>query len=282
MAIKITSDSTCDLSAELIEKYDLAIIPLSVTLGEKSGHDGVGITPDDIYEYVGRTNMLPKSSAVSIGEYLSFFKNLREQGSEVVHFSISEKFSASYQNACIAAEELGGVYVVDSQNLSTGQGLLVLQAAELAQNGMGAAEIAESCRKSASQVEASFVLNTVDYLHKGGRCSAVAAFSANLLHIKPCIEVRNGGMMPGKKYHGKIAHVIHAYVEDRLKDRRDIDPKRIFITHTRCDQAVIDDVRSLIRQYQPQINEILETTAGATITTHCGPDTLGVLFVRKE
>ena len=226
--------------------------------------------------------MLPKSSAVSIGEYLSFFKNLREQGNEVVHFSISEKFSASYQNACIAAEELGGVYVVDSQNLSTGQGLLVLQAAEMAQNGMGAAEIAESCRKSASRVEASFVLNTVDYLHKGGRCSAVAAFSANLLHIKPCIEVRNGGMMPGKKYHGKIAHVIHAYVEDRLKDRRDIDPKRIFITHTRCDQAVIDDVRSLIRQYQPQISEILETTAGATITTHCGPDTLGVLFVRKE
>lgn len=282
MKIKITSDSTCDLSAALIEKYDLSIIPLTVTLGDKSGHDGVEITPDDIYQYVEQTNMLPKSSAVSIGEYLNFFKNLRKQGYEVIHFSISEKFSASYQNACIAAEELGGVYVVDSQNLSTGQGLLVLQAAEMAREGRDAAEIAESCRRSASRVEASFVVNTLDYLHKGGRCSAVAALSANLLHIKPCIEVRDGGMTAGKKYHGKITHVIHSYVEDRLKDRRDIDPKRIFVTHTRCEQETINDVKKLIRQYQPQINEILETTAGATITTHCGPNTLGVLFVRKE
>ena len=279
--IKITSDSTCDLSPEILKKYDIAVIPLTVTLGEKSGHDGIDVTPEDIYAYVDQTGNLPKSSAVSIGEYESFFQTWRDRGYEIIHFNISEKFSASYQHACTAAKEIGGVYVVDSENLSTGQGLMVIHAAEMARSGMNAEEITERCRKLAPQIEASFVVNTIDYLHKGGRCSALAALSANLLHIKPCIEVQNGAMHPGKKYHGNIRHAILSYAEDRLKNRNDINPERMFITHTRCDQKIVDEVKNIIQQYCPEIQEITETTAGATITTHCGPNTLGILFIRK-
>jgi len=282
LKVKIISDSTCDLSKELLEAYDIAIAPLTVTLGERSGCDGTDITPDDIYEYVERSGMLPKSSAVSVGEYEALFRNWRDQGFEIVHINISSKFSASWQNACLAAEAIGGVFPVDSGNLSTGQGLIAIRAAELAREGMEAADIAEACRKMVPQVEASFVVDSIDYLRKGGRCSALSAWSAGLLHIKPCIEVVNGGMKPGKKYHGSIAHVIRNYVEDRLKDRQDIDQKRIFITHTRCDPGIVNTVREEIRAYAPEIGEIHETTAGATITTHCGPNTLGILFVRKE
>lgn len=282
MAVKIISDSTCDLSKDLLEKYDIAVSPLTVTLGERSGHDGIEITPDDIYEFVESTGMLPKSSAVSFGEYQVIFKNWRDQGFEIVHFNISSKFSASYQNACTAAEEIGGVQVVDSENLSTGTGLLVLHAAELAQAGKSAAEIAESCRELAKRVDASFVIDTTDYLHKGGRCSSLTNFSASLLHIKPCIEVRDGSMHQGKKYHFAIGHAIRTYAEDRLKNRSDIDTKRIFITHTRIDPEIVKDVRKTILKHFPETEEILETTAGATITTHCGPGTLGILFIRKS
>ena len=282
MAVKIISDSTCDLSEELLKKYDIAIAPLTVTLGDRSGHDGIDITPDDIYKYVESSGELPKTSAGSVGEYAKIFKTWRDQGYEIVHFNLSSKFSVSWQNACTAAEEIGGIHVVDSENLSTGQGLLVLQGAEMAQQGSSAAQIAEKCRKLAKQAEASFVLNTTDYLYKGGRCSAIANLSANLLRIKPCIEVKNGSMHPGKKYHFAIAHAIHSYVEDRLKDRQDIDMKRIFITHTRIDEQIVEDVKNMIREHCPDMEEILETTAGATITTHCGPNTLGILFMRKE
>lgn len=281
MTVKIISDSTCDLSAELLEKYQIGIVPLTVTLGDRSGHDGEDITPEDIYRFVESAGDLPKSSAVSVGEYKTFFGKWREQGDEIVHFSISSKLSASYQNACAAAEELGGVRVVDSENLSTGQGLLVMYGAEMALNGFSAGTIAEECRKMAQRVEASFVINTTDYLHKGGRCSALSNFSANLLHIKPCIEVAGGRMHPGKKYHGSIAHCIHSYVEDRLKGRSDIENQRIFITHTRIDPRIVENVRDQIRLHCPDMQEILETTAGATITTHCGPGTLGILFIRK-
>ena len=282
MAVKIISDSTCDLSKDLIENYDIAIVPLTVTLGERSGHDGTEITPDDIYEYVTATGQLPKSSAVSVGEYEDVFRYWRGQGYDIVHFNISAKLSVSHQNACTAAEALGGVHVVDSENLSTGQGLLVLHAAEMARMGKSAAEIAEACRMLAGQVEASFVIDTTDYLHKGGRCSALTNLSAMLLHIKPCIEVQNGGMRPGKKYHHNISHAIRSYVEDRLKNRREIDQDRIFITHTRIDPMVVENVRGMIREYCPEMKEILEAIAGATITTHCGPNTLGIFFIRKN
>ena len=281
MPIKITSDSTCDLSKELVEKYDIAILPLTVTLGDRSGFDGVDITPEDIYRYVDETGKLSKTSAAGLIQYQDFFREWREKGYEVIHFNISSEFSSSHQNAYLAGQEIGGVTVVDSRNLSTGQGLVVLRAAEMAKEGASVSEIVKECEEMVDRVEASFVANSIDYLFKGGRCTALAALGANVLQIKPCIEVIDGKMTPGKKYRGKIDRVMRAYVEDRLKERTDIETKRIFITHTRCDQETVDAIYEMIREYQPDIEEILETTAGATVTTHCGPGTLGVLFVRK-
>ena len=282
MPIKITSDSTCDLSKELVEKYDIAILPLTVTLGDRSGFDGIDITPEDIYRYVEETGKLSKTSAAGLIQYQDFFREWREKGYEVIHFNISSEFSSSHQNAYLAAQEIGGVRVVDSRNLSTGQGLTVLQAAEMAKEGASADEIVKTCEEMVGRVEASFVANSIDYLFKGGRCTALAALGANVLQIKPCIEVIDGKMTPGKKYRGKIDRVMRDYVKDRLEGRTDIEKKRIFITHTRCAEETVEAIRGMIREYQPDIEEILETTAGATITTHCGPGTLGVLFVRKS
>lgn len=282
MTVKIISDSTCDLSPELLRQYDVSITPLSVCCGERVGADGTEITPDDIYEYVHAEGKLPQTSAVNVADYMEEFHRWTKQGCCVVHFCISSDFSSTYQNACLAAKEVGNVFVVDSRNLSTGQGLLVLHAAEMAANGYYAQEIWETCSAMAKRVEASFVIDSLDYLYKGGRCSALGAFGGNLLRLKPCIEVRNGKMTPGKKYRGKIEKVMLQYVEDRLQNRTDINKHRIFITHTKCSPEAVQAVRDKILEIVPDFEEILETTAGATITSHCGPNTLGILFVRKD
>lgn len=281
MKIKLTSDSTCDLSPELLKKYDIDILPLYVSLGEETKKDGVEATPDDIYKYVDKTGKLPKTSTANISDIIEFFENYRNEGYTVIHFSISSDFSSSYHNACIAAEEVDGVFVVDSRNLSTGQGLVVLHAADLVLEGKTAEEIKAECDALTPKVEASFVVDSIDYLHKGGRCSAVAALGANLLKLKPCIEVIDGKMTPSKKYRGKIDKVIIDYVCDRLRGRDDIVKNRIFITHTKCNQETVDAVRNKINELYPGFSEILETTAGCTITSHCGPNTLGILFIRK-
>lgn len=281
MKVKIISDSTCDLSKELIEKYDIEILPLYVCLNDKTMKDGLEVTPDDIYEYVDESGKLPSTSAANLGDYLDVFKPWVEQGYEVVHFNISGEFSSSYRNACMAAEELGHCYVVDSRNLSTGQGLVVLHGAEMAQNGATGEEIFNSCNDITSKVEASFIIDKLDYLYKGGRCSALSAFGANLLSLKPCIEVIDGKMKPTKKYRGNFGRVILSYVSDKLKDRDDINKKRIFVTHTKCDREIIDDVIKAVKEIAPDFEEVIETTAGCTITTHCGPNTLGILYVRK-
>lgn len=282
MKVKIISDSTCDLSPVLIEKYDIAIVPLYVLLGEKTAKDGVDASPEDIYKYVDETGILPKTSAPNYADFFEEFKKWRDEGYEVVHFNISSDFSSSYHNACTAAAELGGVEVVDTRNLSTGSGLVVLHGAEMAQKGASAAEIAAECREMTGRVEASFVVDSIDYLHKGGRCSSVAALGANLLKLKPLISVTDGKMVSGKKYRGNIDKVILNYVADKLRDRTDIDKHRIFITHTKCNPAVPAQVRNKINELYPGFEEILETTAGCTITSHCGPATLGILFVRKK
>ena len=281
MKVKIISDSTCDLSPELIQKYDIAIVPLYVLMGDKTQKDGLEVTPEDIYSYVSETGKLPSTSAPNLGDFSAEFKKWRDEGYEIVHFNISSDFSSSYQNACTAAAETDGVYVVDTRNLSTGSGLVVLHAAELAQQGKSGAEIKEACDALTSKVEASFVVDSIDYLHKGGRCSSVAALGANLLKLKPLIEVLDGKMKAGKKYRGNIDKVIINYVTDKLKDRDDIDKHRIFITHTKCNPVVVQQVRGKINELCPGFEGILETTAGCTITSHCGPGTLGVLFVRK-
>ncbi|MBQ6426664.1 MAG: DegV family protein [Clostridia bacterium] len=282
MKVKITTDSTCDLSPELLEKYDLDMISLGVTLGDRSGKDGTDITPQDIYAFVDRTGKLPKTSAVNEAEYLTFFGKWLEQGYAVVHFCISSDFSSCYQNACMAAEELENVYVVDSRNLSTGQGLSVLHAAELAAEGKSAEEIYEDCRTYTDLVEASFVLDKLDYLYKGGRCSALARFGANLMHLKPCIEVIRGKMEPTKKYRGALDKVTLEYVTDKLSGRTDLDHTRIFITHTTASPELIRKVEARINELAPGFKEILITNAGSTITSHCGPNTLGILFVRTR
>lgn len=281
MKVKIISDSTCDLSKELIEKYNISIVPLYVVMNDKTMRDGLEVTPEDIYEYVDKNGKLPSTSAVNIEDYIEIFKYWHEQGYEIVHFDISSEFSSTYRNACMAAEEVGGVYVVDSRNLSTGQGLVVVHGAEMAQSGKSAKEIFEECTALTSKIEASFVVDSIDYLYKGGRCSALAAFGANLLKLKPCIEVKDGKMSPGKKYRGNISRVMLSYVEERLKGRNDIDKSRIFITHTKCSDEDIKAVKQKILEICPDFKEILETTAGCTVTTHCGPNTLGILFIRK-
>ena len=279
--IKITADSTCDLSPALIEKYKVTICPLYVVKGEESYRDGVDIKPQDIYDYVTETGNVTKTAAVSVGDYLDFFRPFVEEGFEVVHINISSGFSSCYQNACVAAEELGNVYVVDSLNLSTGSGHAVIEAALLAEQGKSGAEIKEYLDKEiVPKVEASFVIDTLKYLHMGGRCSSVAALGANLLKLKPCIEVMDGKMHVGKKYRGSLEKCIEEYVVARLKDRDDINEKRIFITHTDCPPGIVEAAYNAVKKYG-RFEEILETTAGCTITNHCGPGTLGVLFIRK-
>ena len=280
--VKITSDSTCDLSKQIIEEKNIGIVPLTVTLGENTYQDGVTMRTEDIYTFVERTGTLPKTSAVSIGEYIDFFTPLVAQGLDVVHVSLSAEFSVTYQNACIAAQEVGHVHVVDSRNLSTGQGLVVMHAVELAAQGKSAEEIWRSCTEMTARVEASFVIDSLDYLYKGGRCSALSAFGANLLNLKPSILVSDGKMAPEKKYRGKFEKVILQYVSDRLSGRDDLDYTRIFITHTRCSVECVEQVRQEIVKFAPQFEQIIETTAGATVTTHCGPNTLGILFVRTK
>ena len=281
MKVKIISDSTCDLSPELIERYDIAITPLSVHCGDQVGHDGVEITPETIYDYVDASGQLPRTSAVNVFDYVREFRSWHQQGYSVVHFCISSDFSSSYQNACMAAADVGDVYVVDSRNLSTGQGLLVLHGAELAAAGHTAEEIQRACTDLAPRVEASFVIDRLDYLYKGGRCSALSAFGGNLLKLKPYIEVKDGKMGVAKKYRGKYAKCLANYVKDRLDGRDDLDDGILFITHTgvsdECHEAVMEAVSTY-----GHFHKAYETLAGCTVSCHCGPGTLGVLFVRKK
>ncbi len=282
MQVKIISDSTCDLSPDLIEKYGIVITPLSVALGETYRKDGLEIRPEEIYAYVAQTGKLPKTSAVNTAEYRRVYEFWRVQGYSVVQICISSEFSSTYQNACLAARGLDSVFVVDSRSLSTGQGLVTLHAAELANAGWDAQAIYQSCLAMVPRVEASFVIDNMNYLYKGGRCNALAMLGANLLQLKPCIQVQNGAMIPGAKYRGRIGRVMQEYVEAQLKGRNDIDKRRIFITHTKCDPADVQAVRQRILELAPDFQEILETDAGSTVTTHCGAGTLGILFVRKE
>ena len=282
MKVKITSDSTCDLSPELIEKYDIAITPLSVHCGDKVGRDGVEITPDTIYDYVDASGQLPRTSAVNVFDYVREFRHWRQQGYSIVHFCISSDFSSSHQNACIAAADIGQVYVVDSRNLSTGQGLLVLHGAELAAAGQTAEEIQKACTDLAPQVEASFVIDRLDYLYKGGRCSGVALLGANMLNLRPCIQVKDGQMMVGKKYRGPYVSCLLQYIRERLKGRDDIDTRRIFITESGgFTPEELAQVEAAVRSCQP-FDEVLHTRAGCTVSSHCGPRTLGILYFHTK
>lgn len=279
--IIISSDSTCDLSRELIARYQISILPMAVTLGDNTYRDGVDITPDDIYAHVAKTGQLPQTSAINVAEDAEYFAELTKDGSAVIHFTISSSMSGTYQNACLAAADFADVYVVDAKNLSTGTGLLVLAAAEMAQQGMDAREITEKISAMADRVDASFVVDNLEYLAKGGRCSAVAAFGANLLQLKPCIGVKNGAMGVSKKYRGKFEKVLPTYVAEKLADMEDIELDRIFVTHAGCDPQLVESIARQVKDTVP-FREVLVTRAGCTVSSHCGANTLGVLFVRKN
>ena len=277
----IAADSTCDLSPELIEAYGIHIIPLGVTLGETQYTDGVDIDPDFIYAHYEKTGQLPKTSAVNLVDFEDYFARETAAGNAVVLFTISSEMSSTCNNARLAAEGFENVYVVDTRNLSTGGGLLVLTAAEMAAEGKSAAEIAETCAALAPCVDASFIIDSLEFLHKGGRCSALAAFGANMLSLKPCILVKDGKMGVGKKYRGKFGAVLPKYVSDRLGDASDVVKGHIFVTHAGCEPAIIDACVEAVKSIAPEV-KIHITRAGCTISSHCGRDTLGVLFIRTH
>ena len=280
MRVKIISDSTCDLSPELLERYDIAITPLCVIKDGKEFHDGVDITPADIFVHVDGGGELCSTAAVSQFEYTQMFTRYAKEYDEVVQINIGSNFSCCYQNACLAAQEFDNVFVVDSENLSTGQGLLVVAAAKFAQQGVSGIEIAERVRALVPKVETSFLIDRLDYMRKGGRCSTVAALGANLLKLKPCIEVREGKMSVCKKYRGSFEKCIRQYVKERLDGREDIATELVFITHAAADTNVVAAAKEETAQYG-SFETVEETQAGCTVSCHCGPNTLGILFVRK-
>ena len=281
--VVLCADSTCDLSPELVKSHQIHLYPFHVVLGGETYSDGVDLTTDDIVRVYNEQKILPTTAAINVQEYIDFFTPFIEQGCDIVHISLGSGISSSHQNACLAAAEFEGrVFPINSGNLSTGSGHIVLEAAARIQAGLPAAQIADELRALTGKVSASFVLDTLEFLHKGGRCSALAMMGANLLKLKPSIRVNNAdsSMTVGKKYRGSLEKALEDYVRDELQGRDDIRTDKVFITHSPMDQALVDKVVELVKSYQPFEN-VYVTNAGCTITSHCGPNCLGVLFMTK-
>ena len=280
MKIKVLSDSTCDLPQELIEKYNITIVPLTVIKDGQPYSDGITITPAEIFAHVAAGGGLCSTAAVSVGEYSQWFEKYASDYDGVIHVNISSEFSCSYQNACLAAEDFDNVRVVDSRNLSTGQGLVVLEICKLAETCQTLDEVHQKAQAFTEKVEASFLLDRLEYMVKGGRCSSAAALGANLLNLKPCIEVKNGKMGVVKKYRGNYAKCLSTYVKDRLANRDDLERDTLFVTRTPVSEECLQAVSDAVDAYA-EFDNIYWNEAGCTVSCHCGPGTLGVLFVRK-
>ena len=278
MSIKITATSTCDIPPELLERYQIDLVPLYISFGGNTYRDGVDAGPDDIFRHVDGGGELPTTAAVNIADYQALFARLSPQYDAVLHITIGGSFSACYQDACVAAEDFSNVYVVDSRNLTAGQGLLVLEAAEAAERGESVQDILTMLDSLIDKVDTTFVVDKLDYLAKGGRCSSVVALGANLLKLKPCIVLSDGKMTVGKKYRGTFDKVLPDYVRDQLTGKA-VRTERVVIVHTRCDPAIPAAVEQVVREYG--FREIIHTVAGSTISCHCGPNTLGLLFFWK-
>ena len=281
--VRILSDSTCDLSKELIERYNITIVPLHIILGENDYRDGMDISVDEIYQWADVNNATPKTAAISPEEAMNAIRLLMENGDEVVCFAISESMSSTYSVMNMAVDALEAedrVYCVNSQNLSTGIGLMVIEAAIMAQEGKSAKEIVEYINNIRPLVRSSFVVDTLTYLHRGGRCSSVAAMAGGMLKPHPRIAVENGKMEAGKKYRGKMSKVVLDYVKDMEPELLKAKSDRVFITHSGCEQEVINEVYKYLEQLG-SFKEILVSRAGSVISSHCGPGTLGVLFITK-
>lgn len=281
--IRILSDSTCDLSPELIDKYGIIEFPLHVVLGDKEYLDGVNISPDDIYSWADKNKTTPKTSAPALSDLIILLKKYLEKGDELICFCISEHMSVTTDTLRLAAKELGAedkISVISSMNLSTGSGLLVIEASVMAANGCTRSEIISRIESLRPLVRASFVVDTLTYLYRGGRCSGLAALAGSMLLLHPRIEVKDGKMNPAKKYRGRIDKVILAYAKDMEEDYKNAYTDRVFITHSGCPESTV----KAVKEYLESLNifkEILITRAGGVISSHCGPGTLGVLFISK-
>jgi len=277
--VRILSDSTCDLSKELTQRYNVKIIPLYVRLGDKEYLDGVNITPEELYEWSDAHGETPKTAAPGIDDIIKFLK--KDSADEYIIFTISSSMSASFNNARLAAEaaEMNDrVHIIDSANLSTGIGLLVIKAAEMSKEGKAASEIVSEIERLKNKVRASFVIDTLEYLYRGGRCSGLAALLGTALKLHPRIAVADGAMHPEKKYRGKSQKYVMDYVKDMEEDLKKAEKDRVFITHSGCDAEIVDGVRKYLQSLD-RFDEILETRAGSVVSSHCGPGTLGVLFI---
>lgn len=277
----ILSDSTCDLSAEITAERNIKISPLTVVLGDEAHRDGVDITPDDVYAYYKTSGNLAKTTATNMAEHEDFINTHVTADDEAVYFHISSEMSTTFNSARMAAEDMDNVYCIDSRNLSTGIGLLVLHACDLADEGKSAKEIYDEINTLIPKVDASFVVDTLEYLHKGGRCSSIAALGANLLKLRPMIQVKDGKMSVTKKYRGKMNEVLKQYVSEKLAEDNKFIGKRIFVTHSgNCDEIALE-LKAMVEAAYPD-KEVLITRAGCTVSCHCGPGTLGVLGIREN
>ncbi len=278
MEIQVTADSTCDLTPELIKRFNIKVFPLVVTLGDETYFDGEDIKPDDIYAYFKKTGELPKTGARSIEDYKDFFKHFTEKGKTVVHVSVGSDLSSGYSNSTVAAKEVKNVYVVDSKTLSSAVGLHAMYAAELAKQGkLSPEEIVKKVEARADKCQASFVIEKLKFLAKGGRCSRLAAFGANILGIKPSIQVVNGKNEVSKKYMGKLLSCISKYIDDILAKYNTPDTTRVMITYSTATQEMIDLAKAKLEEYG-KFKEIMVTQAGSVINCHCGENTLGILY----
>ena len=280
MSVRIFADSTCDLSQELVDRYGITIVPLSIIMGDQSYYDGEDVTPDKIFEWADANKTTPKTAAVTQERAEEVLRPLIDAGDDIIFFCISSKMSSTCNVISMVGDGYEKLHVIDSYNLSTGIGLQVIRAAELAKAGLDAATIARNIVADRVKVRASFVIDTLTYLARGGRCSAVTALFANTLRIHPIIEVKDGSMGVAKKLRGHVEHAIMTYVKSLEQDFRHAHPARVFITHSGCDAALVDEVRNYLKSLGV-FEEVLETRAGGVISSHCGPNTLGVLFYEK-
>lgn len=281
--IRIIADSTCDLSEKLLDKYDISIVPLHIVLGEKEYRDEEEICADEIYQWVNENQEMPKTSAVGLEDAIEVIEPILKNDDEIIIFCISEKMSTTANIFYMAADELDAldrISIVDSENLSTGIGHLVIEAAIMAKGGKQKNEILEEINILKTKVCSSFVVDTLSYLQRSGRCSSISAITGELLNIHPMIVVKNGTMRAEKKYRGKMSKVILNYVKDMEPELRQAKRERVFITHSGCKQEVIDAVYKYLEDLN-YFEEILITRAGGVISSHCGPGTLGVLYLKK-
>ncbi len=285
MGVKIFSDSTCDLSEELIKRYSVTIIPLCIIMGDKSFYDGEGLGQKEIFKWADEKKTTPKTAAITAERLEEAAKPVLEAGDDIILFTISSGMSSTYNLASIYSEDNGNghMHVIDSANLSTGIGLLVIKAAEMAAEGKSAEEIVKEVEALIPQVRASFVIDTLTYLSRGGRCSSVTALLAGTLKLHPEIVVKDGAMGVNKKYRGSLGSAVMKYATDLEEALLDADHDRVFITHTVRDseRAIVDEVRKYLESLGV-FKEILETKAGGVISSHCGPGTLGILFIKNN